>query len=760
MATRDELTGWGLDWLLECNLLLALSEPEQDRLLADMSWFDARPGRTLVRAGRLSDGVWLLAAGTVEVAMPRGRREHAVMGLRGPGHLFGDEPVVDARGAAGAERTPSPVRIRTRSPVRALHLAHERFAALVAELPGLCSHLVDQREIREREPELLEAMAGSPVLRALGPEELRRLLQSAGLVRLEPGAVLVRRRDLRPPVYLVSKGAVVVLGAGATPVATLGRSAVIGHLEALIDDAQEPEVRITERAELIRIPRLAFRGAARANRVAGRRTLGSAAPVATEGVREPALVVAVYGTGERLGTTTLAWGAAGALACQHPGPVALVDLDGAASRAKLALAEEPVRIGEEAAFRLAVPAAWGPSVYRPADGGDPSALVAALSSDHDYVIVSVSGQSEAVVSLVRAADAVAVVSGATDDNWAIPDERSQFRVRVERVGSPEAHPVQGQVRHVVRAPEDPSAAQRFWRHRRFEALGDETTFLGRSCHRLARTLRGRTVGLALGGGGAWGFAHVGLLRALEGRVPVDYVAGTSFGAVVAGLYAAGGLAAVEQLVERRAEFAWVAMGAMVTTRVVAHMIDRLLGCQPGLGGTEIPFLPVAADIRSANQFILDRGTVGEGVRVSSGMPGLFEPVKRPGHRLVDGGVINNVPASVVWEAGADFVVAANVIPRRPLSLDQPGLLGRLKRRTTGRLDDVLRALYLLMWKVGADRAREADLTLELGLPGFLISEFRRGDEIADEAQRIAEASIRRITKAWAEDRSVHFGRGV
>src|SRR5262249_17060623 len=107
-------------------------------------------------------------------------------------------------------------------------------------------------------------------------------------------------------------------------------------------------------------------------------------------------------------------------------------------------------------------------------------------------------------------------------------------------------------RRVVRVPDDPQGAATFDRGGVGELVRPNAprSALGRAFARLARVVNGHTVGLALGGGGAWGYSHVALLRNLEDQGgPIDYIAGTSFGAVVGGLYAVGGMRALDQLVE-------------------------------------------------------------------------------------------------------------------------------------------------------------------------------------------------------------------
>jgi NTE family protein len=207
------------------------------------------------------------------------------------------------------------------------------------------------------------------------------------------------------------------------------------------------------------------------------------------------------------------------------------------------------------------------------------------------------------------------------------------------------------------------------------------------------------VGLVLSGGGARGFAHVGVLRALEeAHVPVDLVVGTSMGAIVGGLYASGMTPQALQaellsipwdtLFERRAprptlpqrrkeddfnllpivelgfrdgEFRvptgavstrsleWLLRHFTLHTRKVDHF-DAL----------SIPFRAVATDMETGEPVVLDRGDLAAALRASMSVPGVFSPLEMDGRILGDGGLVNNLPVDVARAMGADVVIAVNI----------------------------------------------------------------------------------------------------
>ncbi|MBI2847984.1 MAG: patatin-like phospholipase family protein, partial [Chloroflexi bacterium] len=182
----------------------------------------------------------------------------------------------------------------------------------------------------------------------------------------------------------------------------------------------------------------------------------------------------------------------------------------------------------------------------------------------------------------------------------------------------------------------------------------------------------RKVGLALGSGSARGLAHIGVLEALEkAGIPVDMIAGTSIGALVGALYAR------EKDVERLKDSAkkWdsrrlaVLLGPCFrrTGLVWGYKIE--VEVKPLLDAVRfsdlrIPLACVATDIGSGEEVVIREGGVWQAVRASGSLPLLFSPAKLNGQYLVDGGLVNPVPVSVVRGMGADFVIAVSVMRRK------------------------------------------------------------------------------------------------
>jgi NTE family protein len=226
---------------------------------------------------------------------------------------------------------------------------------------------------------------------------------------------------------------------------------------------------------------------------------------------------------------------------------------------------------------------------------------------------------------------------------------------------------------------------------------------GRRLASLAREIAGIRVGLALGSGGAKGFAHIGVMRVLEeAGVPVDVIVGCSMGAIVGACFALGH---DSHEVERMASELWARKGAFFDWQIPPWcniVKGRKVDCMANNGFGDatfldcpIPYAAMAFDLITGQEVVIDDGTLKNAVRASGSMPGIMRPVKWRGMYLVDGGISNKVPVDVLAKMGTDFNIAINVAPEvdpsfyDPERPRRPGLLGR----TVGLLSRGLREMY-------------------------------------------------------------------
>ena len=176
-----------------------------------------------------------------------------------------------------------------------------------------------------------------------------------------------------------------------------------------------------------------------------------------------------------------------------------------------------------------------------------------------------------------------------------------------------------------------------------------------------------STGLALGSGSARGWAHIGVIQALaKAGIQIDYVAGTSIGAVVGAVYASGNIESLEDVV---LQLDWKQIvyffdvvfpksglidGNKIADFIRSHVKERNIEDLP------LPFCVVSTDLATGAEVVIREGDIIEAVRASISVPGIFTPVQKDDMVLVDGGLVNPIPVSAVREMGADFVIAVNL----------------------------------------------------------------------------------------------------
>jgi len=263
---------------------------------------------------------------------------------------------------------------------------------------------------------------------------------------------------------------------------------------------------------------------------------------------------------------------------------------------------------------------------------------------------------------------------------------------------------------------------------------------------LAKSCDIRSAGLALGGGAARGWAHIGVILALADKnIRISHVAGTSIGAFVGAFYATGGLDTLLQNVlaldwkQGLGYFASVPSKAGVLTgRKITAFLDTHLG-DGILEDTAIPLCTVATDLRTGKEITLDRGSISDAVRASIAVPGIFPPLQKENFLLVDGGLINPVPVSTVRKMGASQVIAVdlNAMAGGPLvKAEQPNLL-----ETIGASINIIEA-GLTENRLAVD---PPDLLIRPDLSHISPLDFNRGKESIQLGYEAAVNSLEQYT---------------
>lgn len=250
---------------------------------------------------------------------------------------------------------------------------------------------------------------------------------------------------------------------------------------------------------------------------------------------------------------------------------------------------------------------------------------------------------------------------------------------------------------------------------------------------VAREIGGVRIGLALGAGGARGWAHVGVLRALEDEgVPVDMIAGTSIGALVGATYAKTVSSkrtyqlTVGQFPDRRVtrkriyDYTLPRRGFIKGNKIV-QMLQEGLECADFLD-LKIPFAAVAVDISTGQEVVLDSGSVADAVRASIAIPGVIEPFNLKGRWLVDGTLVNPVPASILIRKGINFIIAVFLENKRSTLEWDPGKGPHIINILTKSFD-------IIRSQVSQGIPELVNVAIYPPVDDFRWDDFHRGDEL-------------------------------
>jgi NTE family protein len=240
--------------------------------------------------------------------------------------------------------------------------------------------------------------------------------------------------------------------------------------------------------------------------------------------------------------------------------------------------------------------------------------------------------------------------------------------------------------------------------------------------------------LVLGGGGARGLSHIGVLRVLEQEhIPVDQIIGVSVGALIGALYAAG--LPVDKIEQMSREVGWstltdfsrfrvlklILSEELLSTNRMEDYLDKSIG-NKYFTDLKIPFTCIATDLRSGEKVVFKEGPVAFAARASATIPGLFKPVPYRQRSLVDGGLVDNLPTNLVAVGENDFVLA--VLPQADEERDDVDTI----------LKTLVRAVEIQKDVMMAERKRDADFLIEPRVGTVSIVDLNRSAECIEAGQ--------------------------
>ncbi|MGH9713681.1 MAG: patatin-like phospholipase family protein [Candidatus Acidiferrales bacterium] len=279
-------------------------------------------------------------------------------------------------------------------------------------------------------------------------------------------------------------------------------------------------------------------------------------------------------------------------------------------------------------------------------------------------------------------------------------------------------------------------------------MGTTVKWLGKALRGLRTFAYGQIgdrpkVGVALGGGFARGIAHIGVLRVLEEHeIPVDFIAGTSVGALIAAGYASG--TPLEEMERQGSGTRFKDFGRWTLSRMGMASNERLedflqrFTTAKYFNQLKIPLCIVATDLLKGESVHFTRGEIGPALRASCAYPGLFLPVEHQGHFLVDGFLTEQVPAPAARELGADVVISVHL---------EPGLLDSKPRNT---IEVISRSFSIIQTVANQPWRGATDVLIEPEVHHVLWDEFVKTPQLIAAGEDAAHAALPRIKQLLAQ----------
>lgn len=688
----------------------SLEEESLRALLPQCGELFLSAGATLMTAGEPCDTAYIVLQGGLAVMFDRGWGEERVLEEIGAGGLAGDVELLNGDRCLADVRARSDSRLlvlsrddferflqadpdgwsrlagRARSRVCRLLIARE-----ISDLFGIGeAHFADAANRRRAEQEWL----------AFEQEILVELEQSADWVTLERGRYLFRQGDPPDGAYVLVSGLLRVSvedsKGGERTIARIRQGEILGEMALITHEVRSASISALRDCELFRLPARVFalvtekypRSVLNVYRTVTSRFRDS---LSGPGYRDQISNIALFPATADFGLEGFSRQLAEALSGYDS--VELLDsaaVDGALGRSGIAQsqAHEPANL-RLVQWLNAQESRFGHLVYR----ADPN-------------------RSTWNERCLRQADRVVLVADAAKQN--LPDldgirpsgMDAGLRWSLVLVHSPDT--------------ERPTGTARWLEH-----CDAETVYHVRNGHsgdlaRLARILSGRAVGLVLGGGGARGFAHLGVLQALEELgIPVDMVGGTSIGAPIGGWVAQGKSAAECLRAAKRAFRSLIDFTLPTTALLAGKRISRMITEETANQDIEdfwLPYFCVSTNLTQSRVEVHRRGGAARAIRSSVSIPGVLPPVPERGELLVDGGVLNNLPVDVMRKLNpAGVVIAIDVVlPKSFFAAEDYGLnvsgwrqlLARVLPGVRGPQTPGLANVIMQSMMVGSSHSRE------------------------------------------------------
>ncbi|MFN0117338.1 MAG: patatin-like phospholipase family protein, partial [Elusimicrobiota bacterium] len=281
----------------------------------------------------------------------------------------------------------------------------------------------------------------------------------------------------------------------------------------------------------------------------------------------------------------------------------------------------------------------------------------------------------------------------------------------------------------------------------------------RSMDRLARHLGQLSIGFAMGSGAAFGYALIGMLKVMqrEGIYP-DVISGTSMGALIGSFYSAG--IPPDQLEEiacsiSRKKLIKMAITGPILPRTglisgigILHFLKEHLGDRT-FSDLMLPFSCVATDIQTGKEIILNQGNVAEAVRASLSLPFFFQPYHLNGRYLVDGGLVNPVPTSIIVSQGANILISASLTSKAS-ERKVPRMIGWWRRHLPNMMkgpsiaETMIKTIYIMQYEIASARSELAHVVFQIKSHDLLWWDLDQAKEMIRLGEVSAEEKLAQI----------------
>ncbi len=709
-------------------------------------------GTLVMTEGEPGDGLFMVVSGRLQVLRSGTNGAPVVLGEVSSGEVVGEGSLLteEPRHASVRATTDS---LLIRLPRREFQLVREKYPENLQPLVALISarQASEHRaRLRPVSAELIEFLRTVPLFASMSGRQLRELEGQLQWLHLPAGKTLMKQGDEADGLYVVVGGRlrfeVNEESASATRSGSFGRGDIIGELALVTGERRAATVTALRDCELVRLTQAAVKRLLR---------------------RAPRVVLALTRTiAERLNRPARSHRDASftSLALIPISPSVHIAAFGAA------LAHSLERFGRVCRVNAAaVDSALGPGSaqagHEERRGDQVLDWLASREETHDFVLLEGSADTTAWSErCIRSADRVLLVADAKDEPHLAPVEVRYLGPRSVLQVPRELVLIQAADCTVARG------THRFLEPRPVEQHHHLRRNSSADLERLSRNLTGRSIGLVLGGGGARGMAHVGIIEALlDGGIPIDRIAGTSAGALIGALYArAGETNSIRTLIQRHLiesnplndyTFPFV---SLVRGRKYSRALQQVLG-DTAIEDLLIPFFALSCNLTLSEEAVFDAGPAWKAVRASTSLPGIVPPLFEKGQLFVDGGLLNNLPIDRMRERGAGRILAVDVSGARtrqdemyarlvggPSATEGPpflrALANRLRRKSKRIELPSLGSVLVRSTMIGSvsrvkQAKREADIYARLPVERFGLLDWQSAGELVGLGREYATENL-------------------